>query len=272
MDACIQLVGSYGSITFLNHEAADIRLTKGNGPRTSFKVFGSPYSPRHGLWAFGYEPNRALVLWNTVPLDSDVLITHTPPKSHCDECGTKRAIGCESLLQRLSSVRPSLHVCGHVHEGRGVDRVQWDLASPEARFEEIATSHWEDRDRNNKKQCLLDLSRRGPEPLQNIAAAKITAEDTHKHLPEGTFGAPAVTEVNDQEVTPPVQHQGFTTLSKGRDDALERRMERKETCVVNAAIMASSWPYKAKSGSKYNKPIVIDIDLPIWHEPSQDTE
>ena len=47
-------------------------------------------------------------------------------------------------------------------------------------------------------------------------------------------------------------------------EALDGRIGRKETCIVNAAIMASSWPYKVNAGRKYNKPIVIDIDLPVW--------
>lgn len=47
-------------------------------------------------------------------------------------------------------------------------------------------------------------------------------------------------------------------------EALSGRMGRRETCVINAAIMASSWPHKGSGGKKYNKPIVVDIDLPVW--------
>ena len=46
-------------------------------------------------------------------------------------------------------------------------------------------------------------------------------------------------------------------------EALSQRMGRKETCIINAAVMASSWPHKGVNGRKYNKPIVVDIDLPI---------
>lgn len=42
----------------------------------------------------------------------------------------------------------------------------------------------------------------------------------------------------------------------------EVRQGRMETCIVNAAIMANNW-----SGPKrFNKPIVVDIDLPVWGE------
>ena len=71
-------------------------------------------------------------------------------------------------------------------------------------------------------------------------------------------------EAGEDESVSAVRGQGGTPPS-GRCDmeALDGRMGRKETCVVNAAIMASSWPYKSKEGRKYNKPVVVDIDLPV---------
>lgn len=45
--------------------------------------------------------------------------------------------------------------------------------------------------------------------------------------------------------------------------ARQGRMSRKETCFVNAAIMARSYDRGPK---RFNKPIVVDLDLPIWHE------
>lgn len=40
----------------------------------TFKVFGSPWSPEHGLWGFGYKeptsPEESL--WNDIPSDTDV--------------------------------------------------------------------------------------------------------------------------------------------------------------------------------------------------------
>ena len=45
-------------------------------------------------------------------------------------------------------------------------------------------------------------------------------------------------------------------------EALEGRMSRKETCFINAAIMASSWPHTA-GPRMFNKPIVVDVYLPL---------
>ena len=44
-------------------------------------------------------------------------------------------------------------------------------------------------------------------------------------------------------------------------EALAGREGRRETFIFNAAIAGSSWPHPG--GKKFNKPIVIDIDLPI---------
>jgi len=40
------------------------------------------------------------------------------------------------------------------------------------------------------------------------------------------------------------------------------RLGRRETCIVNAAIMANSWGGK----KRFNRPIVVDVDLPVWEE------
>lgn len=47
-------------------------------------------------------------------------------------------------------------------------------------------------------------------------------------------------------------------------EALAGRMGKQETCIVNSAIMASSWPYTSKNERKYNKAIIVDIDLPVY--------
>jgi hypothetical protein len=61
------------------------------------------------------------------------------------------------------------------------------------------------------------------------------------------------------------------TVSEGysyQSSRLVGRRGRQETCVINAAIMASSWPHKGHGGKRYNKPIVVDVDLPAWDDNS----
>ena len=54
-------------------------------------------------------------------METDVLITHTPPRYHLD-----LNLGCAGLLKEIWRVRPRLHVFGHVHSGHGREAVFWD--------------------------------------------------------------------------------------------------------------------------------------------------
>lgn len=154
--ACIDYVSNRAGIVYLDHAATAVKLTRPDGPRTAFKVFGSPYSPRSGLWAFGYDPETKSVetttktgIWDCIPLDSDIIVTHTPPRHHRD-AGEERS--CKALRRVLWRVRPTLAVCGHVHAGWGAERVTWDLEEGQVQMVEL--------DRANKKLAKVDLSRK----------------------------------------------------------------------------------------------------------------
>ncbi len=279
------MVKGYKTISFLNHEATEVRLTKEDGPQTSFKVFGSPYSPAHGLWAFGYSSEEASKTWDDViPLDTDIVITHTPPKYHCDESKHGRAAGCQALREQLWRVRPYLAICGHIHEGRGAEIVYWDLETPNTRYKESITEYWTDPGLDSNKQSLIDLSSKSPAPLENrvswgneestIVPVDVPIIDSgsgslpnwiSKERPTFTSKTP-----KDGRVISSSEgirgHGGLPPSGRCDMEALAGRLGRKETCIINAAIMASSWPYKGKNRRKYNKPIAVDIDLPVRQE------
>lgn len=102
----------WGDIIYLENEEVTISCPNGR----QLRVYGSPYSTRHGNWAFQYPRNQD-VWTNSVPDGIDVLITHGPPLAHLD----LERLGCPYLLETLWRVRPRLHVFGHVHEGSGTD-------------------------------------------------------------------------------------------------------------------------------------------------------
>ncbi|PYH91163.1 hypothetical protein BO71DRAFT_452297 [Aspergillus ellipticus CBS 707.79] len=87
-------------------------------------IFGSPYTPKHGNWAFQYLPADTK-FWDDVPIpeETDILITHGPPRTHLD----LGRLGCSLLLDRLWFLRqkPLLHVFGHIHGGYGMEVLRW---------------------------------------------------------------------------------------------------------------------------------------------------
>ncbi|KAK7468301.1 hypothetical protein VKT23_002815 [Stygiomarasmius scandens] len=112
----------------------------------TLRIYGSPYTPKHGSWAFQYprihapwyslteKPSseyESTTIWSRIPSLTDVLITHGPPLAHLDLDKS----GCYALLAALWRVRPKLHVFGHIHAARGVESVQWDSA--QKAYEEI---------------------------------------------------------------------------------------------------------------------------------------
>jgi hypothetical protein len=227
---CLALFTSSPSITYLNHSSATIRLSSPSGPHTSFSIFGSPYSPRCGNWAFSYDvppsPNSDLPkLWDDIPLSTDILVTHTPPYSHLDETPTHGAAGCEALRRALWRVRPRLAVCGHVHMARGAERITWDLTSP---FSEAHSTAWEDPGIRSNKLSLVDLTGRKAPPLANDGS-----------------------------------HPQACASAHGEDRCdVDARRGRRETCLANASIVQTSYPHVG--GKKLGKPIVVDLDLPVW--------
>lgn len=95
------------------------------------KIWGSPITPSFGYgWAFnkdrGYDINE---VWNKIPIDSNIVITHGPIFGYCDR--TDRGglnVGCEQLYLRLNEVKPQLHFSGHIHEAYGYRPTDWGYA------------------------------------------------------------------------------------------------------------------------------------------------
>jgi Icc-related predicted phosphoesterase len=85
-------------------------------------IWGSPYSPSFGYgWAFNKDRGNDIAqCWNEIPMDTDIVITHTPIYGYNDRAAnTNQNVGCADLYHRLREVNPHLHFCGHIHEAYG---------------------------------------------------------------------------------------------------------------------------------------------------------
>lgn len=123
-----------------------------------YRIWASPWQPEFWEWAFnefrGKLKGEAMVIiyhtlfsvyanytkhtklwyascidiWKHIPDNTDILMTHGPPKYHGDIVPHDKNlnVGCEELLERLKVVKPLYHVFGHIHEGYGVSKIDWD--------------------------------------------------------------------------------------------------------------------------------------------------
>jgi Icc-related predicted phosphoesterase len=91
-------------------------------------IWGSPYSPSFGYgWGFnkdrGHDINE---VWSTIPMDTDIVITHSPIYGYNDRAqNTNQNVGCTDLYHRLQEVKPHLHFAGHIHEGHGYGTIPY---------------------------------------------------------------------------------------------------------------------------------------------------
>lgn len=86
-------------ITYLCNQTTDLTIRD-----RTLRVHGSPWTPKYGNFAFQYPRDRAVQQWAGIPSGTDILVTHGPPKAHCDFNG----LGCEGLLVESPTRAPDL--------------------------------------------------------------------------------------------------------------------------------------------------------------------
>ncbi|EAS33955.2 Ser/Thr protein phosphatase [Coccidioides immitis RS] len=163
---CGEEAQRYG-IVYMEEGVRTFRLKNG----AQFTIYATPYQPEFCRWAFAYNrahdrfnpsPEGALFqAQNPVPSFPDVhiLLTHGPPLGFLDLVHSNRHVGCQHLRGAVGRARPLIHCFGHIHEGHGAVRMNWDADSlktiPQNRAEEL------------KNRCaFVDLSRDGGDPLR----------------------------------------------------------------------------------------------------------
>lgn len=85
------------------------------------KFYGSPQTPEFMDWAFNVPRGEAIRrYWNSIPEDTNVLITHGPPMGILDMARPMgEHLGCDDLYDAVEQLGPLLHVFGHIHGGYG---------------------------------------------------------------------------------------------------------------------------------------------------------
>jgi Icc-related predicted phosphoesterase len=96
------------------------------GPKRlgGMEIWGSPWTRRFkgmnpDCMAFTCETEEELAeKWLTCPLDTDIMITHSPLYGILDRTATE-SVGSKSLKFAVQKIKPSILICGHIHECGG---------------------------------------------------------------------------------------------------------------------------------------------------------
>lgn len=102
-------------ITYLENESTYVG---------DFKVFGSPFTPTFGDWAFMKARHKISKVWDLIPEDTDILIVHGPPISIRDLSynynNTLEFCGDRALLRYVEKIQPKLMCFGHIHNCKDI--------------------------------------------------------------------------------------------------------------------------------------------------------
>ncbi|KAK6525372.1 hypothetical protein TWF694_005511 [Orbilia ellipsospora] len=170
---------------------------------------------------------------------------------------TQRHSGCESLRRQCWRVRPKLHVFGHIHDGRGVERVMWRDGRYVKGMEEGSAC------------CYLDL--------ENPPSSTIPHNNNNGNDKDGKRGGRGGDNVDigirivgricgdkhdhGQMEWIDVIGDGVVDVTRGTGMFGGVGLREGETLMVNASIAT-----RGGLGRRVNRPVIVDLDLEVWEE------
>lgn len=174
-----------------------------------------------------------------------------------------------------------LHVCGHIHDARGVERVRWSSSCASPLSEQSALGYaeyfeqWEDPGAGNKKLSFLDLSAKSRHPLDNKGCLAYTGNHVlprDKTTNQNHLRKSSSRNKGDGRGLWRRTTNGAIEYRCGRTEKSSSKtpgIQRNDTVIINAAILGLSNTGKAMT---LNKPIVVDIELPVWESHTSNDE
>ncbi len=98
-------------IVYLENETIEIE---------GIKIFGSPYTPQFGQWAFMKARNKLDRIWGKAIEDgTHIIVVHGPPRGMLDlsydRDGRMEYCGDKSLMNKVKEIEPKLMLFGHIH-------------------------------------------------------------------------------------------------------------------------------------------------------------
>jgi len=121
----LEIVNSYKDIDYLQDEEMCLYFDGPNGDfsNDNVHIYGSPWQPAFHNWAFNLPKNSYELesKWALIPNNTNILVTHGPSYGMLDTvlgCPDDN-LGCNLLSDKIKQVKPQIHICGHIHSGRG---------------------------------------------------------------------------------------------------------------------------------------------------------
>jgi len=89
------------------------------------KIWGSPITPSFGQgWAFNRERGKIHKIWDKIPNDTDIVVTHGPCHGILDHSYSRENVlescGCRNLKKRIMDIKPRLFMSGHIHNTKDI--------------------------------------------------------------------------------------------------------------------------------------------------------
>lgn len=114
------LIASYidKGIHYIDNESIEIE---------GIKIFGSPDTPWFygDYWARNHYRDKIGLIWDNIPADTDILVTHGPPYRIMDYVeDSMMHVGDESLLTKVREIKPKYHIFGHIHLDNTPNRIE----------------------------------------------------------------------------------------------------------------------------------------------------
>jgi Icc-related predicted phosphoesterase len=130
--ATTRLLFEEKGLIYLHDQAAEI---------LGLRFYGSPYQPEFCDWAFNVRRGPELAaIWAKIPDDTQVLLTHGPPRGRLDVVHEadeskyntlyghpvryiKKHVGCNDLAKRIAQLKDlKISASGHIHCGYGLEK------------------------------------------------------------------------------------------------------------------------------------------------------
>lgn len=116
------ICGNHDGLSMSQFDWFDAEYLQDSG--TTFeglKIWGSPWTPAFMRWHFMKHTRAELKeVWDKIPLDTDILVTHGPQWGVLDINNEGRGCGCVDLGDKIDLMpNLKLHVFGHIHEAYG---------------------------------------------------------------------------------------------------------------------------------------------------------